>query len=655
MSENKNFFYSSIFLYLSCGFVFFLSLFLRSSLDIGPDTGIYLDLGKKVFQGKKYYYDFFESNFPLPFYFYAAQFFISEKLGINAIILSEIIINFLALFSIFFSAKILKNSKIYQNKAHFNLIIFSYFLGFFLRPQALQLGEFGTKTSLLLILFYPYLSYSFSRFFALNKKNLISKGVLMGLMPCLKIHYLFLIIPIEIYLFLQKPTKEFFLTIDKLTMSLTTALGLFLMVKFTPEYFEFIPSMWPYIYQAYNDKNIFLENLCMRLALVAQFIFIFLIFAKKQLDENDKILVLAFFSATILVLVENIGTIDQLAVFYAIATITLIKLTFDLLNSHKKIISENLFIISSLLLLPIFDLEVLPGALVGLGGFVNMWWIIIWHRFFNKTFHPLKFLSFYFLAILTVFFAFKFCGPFCYIAANLTLFFLALFFIEKKNSAQNFSALSVFAIFLTITILLYSYISSILSSVDKSTPLRFPNQLSDIIFHYNKKYAPQDEQYFLMNASLNSYKFPAINYLHKSNKSRFHMEGLQADSSKAGSFLMFDNKNPKQVFTLTYLFDDVKSALLDKNLKIIFFNNSAESLNKKDRCLISTLEFYLLDPFFRKIFLHNFRFENHVAITREKRIVDSNIFFSTKNSDIFNQIKPSSKPIFYDFEIYVRK
>lgn len=655
MPENKNFFYSQIFLYLSCALVFLVSIFLRSSLDIGADTGIYLDLGEKVFLGKKYYYDFFESNFPLPFYFYAAQFFISKKTGINPIILSEIIINFLALFSIIFSAKILKNSNLYKNKAHFNLIIFSYFLGFFLRPVALQLGEFGTKTSLLLILFYPYLSYSFSRQIALDKKNLICKGALMGLMPCLKIHYLILIIPIEIYQFLQKPKKEFFLAPDKLVMALTGSLALFLMVKFTPQYFEFIPSMWPFIYQAYNDKNIFIENLWTRFSLVAQFIFIFLIFAKKQLDENDKILLLAFFSSVILICLENIGTIDQLAIFYALASIALIKFIFDLLNSQQKIISNNLFIVGALLLLPIFDLEVLPTALIGLGGFVNMWWIVIWHYFFKKIIHPLKFLSLYFVAILLAFCAFKFAGPFCYIAVNLTLFFLALFFIEKKNSSQNFSALSVFAIFLSLSILLYSYISSIVQTANKSSHLSFPNQLSDMIFYYNKKYAPQNEQYFLMNATLNSYKFPAINYLDKNNNSRFHIEGLQADFSKSGSTLMFDNKNPKQVFTLAYLFDDVKNALLDKNLKIIFFNNSAESLNKKDRCLISTLEFYFLDPVFRKNFLHNFRFENHVTIAREKRIVDSSGFFANKNSDIFTQLKPSSKPIFYDFEIYVRQ
>lgn len=655
MFENKNFFYSKIFLYLSCSLVFLLSLFLRSRLDIGPDTGIYLDLGKKVFLGKKYYYDFFESNFPLPFYFYAAQFFIAQKTNISVIILSEIIINFLALLSIFFSAKILKNSTIYKNQAHFNLIIFAYFLGFFLRPTALQIGEFGTKTSLLLILFYPYLSYSFARDFSLNKKNLISKGILMGLMPCLKIHYLLLILPIEIYQFCRQPAKEFFIAADKLTMALTGALGLFLMVKFTPEYFEFIPSMWPYIYQAYNDKNIFLNNLCLRFALIAQFIFIFLIFSKKRLEENDKILLLTFFSAALLVSVENIGTIDQLAVFYALATIVVIKFLFDLLNSHKEIFSKNLFTALALLLLPIFDLEILPAALIGVGGFVNMWWLIIWYYFYKKIIPPIQFLTFYFAAILLAFCAFKFCGPFCFIALNLTLFFAALFFIEKKNSAQNFSALSAFAIFLTASILLYSYISSIFSTHTKSESMAFPNKMSDVIFYYNKKFAPTNEEYFLMNATLNSYKFPAINYLQKDNKSRFHMEGLQAESSKAGSALMFDNKNPKQVFTLAYLFDDVKNALLDKNLKIIFFNNSLESLGKKDRCLISTLEFYLLDPFFRKNFLHNFRFENHVVITREKRILDSKGFFTNKNSDIFNQIKPSPNQIFYDFEIYVRK
>jgi len=178
------------FLVITCAIIFCLSIFLRSIIDIGPDTGVYLDLGKEVAKGHRYYYDFFESNFPLSFYIYALQYKISLGLKINPIITAEIFINFLALLSIFYSAKILQRSAIYNNRAHYNLIIISYFLGFFLRSNVIQLGEFGTKSSFLLLCLFPYISFSFERKIALTKSELIQRGILMGLIPCFKPHYL---------------------------------------------------------------------------------------------------------------------------------------------------------------------------------------------------------------------------------------------------------------------------------------------------------------------------------------------------------------------------------------------------------------------------------------------------------------------------------
>ena len=77
-------------------------------------------------------------------------------------------------------------------------------------------------------------------------------------------------------------------------------------------------------------------------------------------------------------------------------------------------------------------------------------------------------------------------------------------------------------------------------------------------------------------------------------------------------------------------------------------------MNKKDRCLISTLEYYLLDPSFRKNFLKNFHFENHVIIVQKKRLVKKINFITGEKPSIFDQIKPSKKQILHDFEVYVR-
>ena len=351
----KDFSQTRCFLFVSCLLIFVLSIFLRSTMDIGSDTGVYLDLGKKVAMGKKYYFDFFESNFPISFYFYALQYELSQILHLSPIILSEIVINLLALWAIIFAAKILQRTTIYENKTHYNFIVIAYFLGFFLRPYALQVGEFGTKTSLLLLLLFPYISYSFQPINPWTKRDLVMRGVLMGLMPCIKPHYLILLILVEFERFLQKKSLRFLLELDKLVMALVGAFVLFLMIKFTPEYFEFIPPMWSQTYASYADSNVFFQNSWHNMAIMSQFIFVFLLFARQKISANYTVLILFFISSLILISVENLGTIDQIAIFYVIASICFLKFIFDIFVTDKNIFRENRFIILAVIFLPIFD------------------------------------------------------------------------------------------------------------------------------------------------------------------------------------------------------------------------------------------------------------------------------------------------------------
>ena len=76
-----NYYSSRYFLFSVCAAIFLLSIFLRSFIDIGADTAIYIDVGRKIAKGGKYYYDFFESNFPISFYFYALQSHLSSLLN----------------------------------------------------------------------------------------------------------------------------------------------------------------------------------------------------------------------------------------------------------------------------------------------------------------------------------------------------------------------------------------------------------------------------------------------------------------------------------------------------------------------------------------------------------------------------------------------
>lgn len=655
----KDFCQTRYFLFASCLLIFALSIFLRSTIDIGADTAVYLDLGKKVFDKKKYYFDFFESNFPISFYFYALQYKAAQILHLSPIILSEIVINLLALFAIFFCAKILKRTTIFENKAHYNLIIIAYFLGFFLRPYALQIGEFGTKTSLLLLLLFPYISYSFQETNPWNKKDLIARGILMGLIPCIKPHYLILLILVEAQRFWQKKSLRFFLELDKLMMALIGAFALFLMMKFTPEYFEFIPPMWSKTYAAYAHGNVFLKNFWHNSAIMLQFIFVFLLFARTKISANDKVLILFFLSSIILISVENLGTIDQIVVFYAVASICFLKFIFDIFAAQKNIFYENRFIILAVILLPIFDMEILPAAFLGLGGFVNLWWLVaLIYPFVNrKKLSPKKIICFFalyfsllFIALLTL----KIMGGWAYVVTNLTILFFVLFIFEKRNAAQKFSQLSVFVIFASISSLLYCYVSSITGVLTRESVYTFPNKFSDTLVYYSKKYAPQKDENFLMVSIWIAHQFPTLNYLEKPNNQKFHMAVIQADQGVAGNAKMFPIEDSNRVFVYSYLFDDVKNAIENPKTKLVFFNNTPEILNKDNRCLIPTLEYYLLDPKFRKTFLENFHFENHVVISHKVKSLKKLHFITGEKPSIFDQIKPSPNRILYDLEVYVR-
>ena len=189
---------SKYFLYFTASLIALTSIFIRSIHDIGPDTAFYLYLGEKIAKGGKYYYDFFDPNFPISFYIYALQYRIASFFAINPIIFSDFFINITALISLFFSARFLKKTTIYSDKIAYNLLIIGFYLGFFIRYPAIELLEFGTKSSFLAILFYPYFALSLQREAPLTTSEKLIRGLLGGLIPCFKPHYLIYIIAIEL-------------------------------------------------------------------------------------------------------------------------------------------------------------------------------------------------------------------------------------------------------------------------------------------------------------------------------------------------------------------------------------------------------------------------------------------------------------------------
>jgi hypothetical protein len=452
-------------------------------------------------------------------------------------------------------------------------------------------------------------------------------------------------------------------------MLLIGSFYLFLMIKFTPEFFEFMVPMWPKIYSAYDDPKIFFDNsLCHIASRIAVFGFIFLIFSRLKFSYNDKILALFFAASSLLMILENIATIDQVVIFYAIVTICFCKFLYDLFFSQKFSFSKNKFIISSLLFLPVFDLKILPASIFGLAGFVNVWWIIapVYPFFIDKNerkkfFNPAKILLLIFIYLLLVFCAaliLRNLGGWAYISFNLVVLFFVLFLFEKKiysKISANFSPFFVFVVITSVSCLLYFYVTSVIKAITHDDPYTSPNKLSDSMAYYTKIYAPKKDDTILVASIWIAHKFPLLNYLQKPNYQKFHIAATQADRGQGDDAVMFSNKNLDSIFTLSYLFEDIKNQLKNPHTKVIFFNNSPEVLDKKSRCLIGQIEYYFLDPEFKKIFLQNFRFENHIIITEKITPVKKVAIITGEKPSVFDKAEPTTKKVLHDFEVYVRK
>ncbi len=672
---------SEKFLFISCTLIFCLSIFLRSIIDIGPDTGIYLDLGRKIAEGKRYYYDFFESNFPLSFWIYALQFRLSNWSGINPIIMSEIVINSLALLSISWSAQILKKTTIYNNRAHYNLVILAYFVGFFLRSYAIQLGEFGTKSSFLLICLFPYISFSFERLEVLKRGALMQRGILMGLIPCFKPHYLVFVIFIEAQRFLQKRSLRFFVEIDKLVMLAIGSLYLFLMLKFTPEFLEFIVPMWPKVYRAYDDVTIFFSNAMHRLgAQVVVNALIFLVFSRLRFTANDKILFLIFCAASVLVVLENIGTIDQVGVVYAVYTICFLKIFYDIILSHKFSLRDNKVMIIVLAIWPLSDMTILPWVIVGISGFINVWWLIF--LFYPLIFcyklrksDPQKFVEFrkqnltavkifafiflyLFLLLLNVI-SFKYMGGWGFMVSNISSLFFVLFFFERFYAAfsEKFSSFLVFVVTVSASCLFYTYFYHLSNLIPNKHYDIYPNKLSDQMAYYSSIYAPQKRDGILVISDVSVNKFPLLNYLGKENYYVGNVVSLRPQHGFLGASTVFpQNKDRDTIFTLSYLFEEFKKQLQNKDVKILFFNNRPRVLTSGKICTIGFLEYYFYDPELRKIFFENFRFKNHILTFVDSENPTQKIMIAAQEKrDVFDHVELSSKVIRYDVDVYVRK
>lgn len=675
--ENKIYknFSSKLSLSIWCGLIFLVSIYIRSLADIGPDSSVYIDVGKKLALGKDYFYDIFEINFPILMWLYALQYKLSIATGISPILMSEIFVNLGALTAIFIASKNLKRSEIYEDKIAFNLLIICFFLGFFVRPYSLHIFEYGTKSSYFLILFYPYLSLILIDKNALSKKDLIIKGVLMGLIACLKPHYLFFVATIEIYFAMKRRSFRYFFEIDKLILCLIGILYFVLIQKIHPNFFEYVVPMWSNYFKTYSNLNRLLTNFYSNIAFVIfPYFTACLVYSRIKMQEIDKILLTIFGASSLVVLIENIFTIDQFSMFCAINLMLMARIFLIILRNNFLNFSENLFFLGFFLIVPLSQLEFIRMAIFGFSGVINLWWIMLIYSFVilfkkldfqsRKEIFSKKNIIIFSIIYLTCFTLMvkAFSGS-NYWLSNFTalVFFFIFYFICEKyffiKISQKFTQLSVFIIMASLFLYVHDYSDNIR---DLTSEVGFRNKfrkIYDFKAYYYKTLAPKTSDNQIDFYNLHQLAHPVVSYFNKDMPQKMSIYGINALNSYQR--ILFPIKDPQSNFVYDYIVRDIKKMLKDKNTKLIFVDNHAINEVVVNKCIVGYIEYLFFDKEIKKSFLKNFKFENRLIVTKKYEINDDifSWFFDNQNNSEYPEYKlnGSFKKISSDIEVYVRK
>lgn len=330
-------------------FIVASSLYIRSHMYVGVDPSFYYLTAERILNGERYYYDFFEPNFPLNFYIYTIPVIFNKITGIDPIPSFIGFITIVPIISIYFSSLILKKSSVYQDRIFYHLLIIGMFLGHFLPIATLCMNEIGTKTLLFLSFILPYLCYFFCE--ADGKKlplpTTIIIGIFAGMAVCLKPHYVIFPIVMELYLLIKKSNFAYIFRPINLAILSVNILHLIWLIVFLPEFiFKTIPMLMV-AYPGITD-NFFLAFFK---AIIYTQLFLIIILSvtyfKLPKCEWSRILLFAAIAAMIIFGIEALLSPDQKSLMYFFSSLLLIKIMLDLYRAR----SQNLFKLYSKILL----------------------------------------------------------------------------------------------------------------------------------------------------------------------------------------------------------------------------------------------------------------------------------------------------------------
>jgi len=411
--------------------------------------------------------------------------------------------------------------------------------------------------------------------------------------------------------------------------------------------------MWSKFYASYSHFEIFIDNFFKHF--VSQtliFSLVFPIFFHLKFSRIDKILILFFFGAALLLALENSGTIDQEVVFYAVATMCLAKFSYDFFSSQYFSFNDNKFIVLTLIFIPLFDATDFFSSLFGL---IRVWCFIVFLIFlFKKDQRQILAPNILVYLILAVISLFAFSNVTQNISSTISMSsFLAFLFFYERSYAKLYKKFSLLLIFLFVLILSYSsslYFSSIYRSFVRKNYFDSPGKITDQMAYYIKNYANQPQDSYLTLSNWIAHQYPLMLYLNKQNYFKYAVVTIGDLDQKIGG-AMFNVNKPERAFVFSYLLDDFKRQLANPNVKIIFVNQHEDITVLQGGCGIGLLEYYFQDVQLRKIFFKNFHFAGRFTKYRKSDNVPD---LRLKNRDVFSSIPKSQEKLTHDFEVYLR-
>ena len=590
------------------------SILAQSSRDLGHDSATYLEIAEKMLAGGKYYYDFFESNLPLNFLLTMIPVLLAKFFDFNQIASAEIFWNLLGILSIYSSSRILMRSEFTKDPTVLNLIILTFAAGFFWRVFTLQFNEFGTKTTYLLAVVLPYISYHLLDEANLKKSDQILIGILAALLFCLKPHYGIFVITFELAKMLK--LRSFF-SVFCLRNYVTLALlicYLSAIFRFFPDYISNISKLASAYYGNSHNLTIYVFTR----DLFPIFLLIILCFDLLKKEEIARRLFLPIGAATFLILLELIGGLDQRFVFYSLS-LPLIALTILFLcRNHFVNWRRDGFLLASILLLSQVDPQSTFFVLTNVSCFWMIFLPIIW-----KKINRAKKLCFISLAPLTFLSLLNPDLVGISLAVSTIILVFILFLGQKFYQKKELSRLSACSVFLVLSYLISLHIASIFDLKTYyeyykfNSPTHFTSEIVKVIKHYSKK----DESVVSISSGIPG-TYPMITYAGKKNELPF----LQYGS-------LFKQIGGNNKTDSEYVISRLKEQLKSPNNKLVFVEIRHQMDDKK--CSIKFLEYYFRDAEFKKIFS-----ENYVFLTRITEII---------------KLSGGQEGINRDAEVYIRK